>query len=173
MISNPELNTASQLLEELSDLLRQELALHESLRNELVGERDNDGKVDGPNLLRLQQKKYHLVSRIETLEDRRISKVRELANIWAEPVESLTLKAIIGRVPESPAQTLSACHSGLLRLIEEIRVLARETGANAQSRLKAVEATLSIVGEAARMHPTYSGSGKIQQRRPTFKNTSA
>ena len=173
MISNPDLSTASRLLEELSDLLRQELALHESLRNELVAERDTDGKMDGESLLRTQQRKYHLVSRIESVEEHRIGKVRDLARIWEEPAEALTLRAIIGRIPEESGQSLADCHSGLMRLIQEIRSLAQETGSNANARLKAVEATLSVVGEAARLHPTYSGSGKLQQKRPTFKSTSA
>jgi hypothetical protein len=57
--------------------------------------------------------------------------------------------------------------------VEEIRRLAKETGANAAARLKAIDATLAVIGEAVKMHPTYSEAGRLQKRTPTFKHTSA
>ncbi|NIW85405.1 MAG: hypothetical protein GWN09_02175, partial [Gammaproteobacteria bacterium] len=57
--------------------------------------------------------------------------------------------------------------------VEEIRTLARETGRNAQARLKAIDATLAVIGEAAKVHPTYSEAGRLTKRTPTFKQTSA
>jgi hypothetical protein len=161
------------LLAELKDMLRQEIDLHTALRDDLAFEAEHDGGLDSMTMLNLQQRKYHLVSRIEGVENRRISKVRELARGWNEPLDGMTLKKIIGRVDSAQAKELQACHEGLLALVESIRRLARETGANAQARLKAVEATLSVIGEAARVHPTYSEEGRLQQRPPSFKSTSA
>ena len=172
MKSGPENTTAEILIENISHLLRQELELHEGLRGELTQERDLDGELNGPAVLRAQQRKYHLVGRIEALEEQRMSKVRELARVWDEPVEQLTLRQIIARAPHEPAEQLSGYHKALLGLLEEIRVLAHETGTNASSRLKAVEATLSVVGDATRMHPTYSDRGRLRQKPPAFKSTS-
>lgn len=161
------------LLNELTALLRDEMALHEGLRDELRFEAAHDGRLDGRSLLALQQRKVNWVSRIESLEGRRMNKVGELARSWGEPSEQLTLSRIIERAPAHDSEGLQDCFDGLRALVDEIRTLARETGANAQARLKAIEATLSVIGEAAKLHPTYSGSGRLQHKPPTFKQTSA
>jgi len=164
---------AEELLGELTDILSQELALHNGLRDELLVELEQEGRLKGREMLLLQQRKYNWIGRIEAIEERRIHKVAELARSWSESADNLTLKRIISRVEPDMAAQLDSCHNGLLALVEEVRRLARETGANAQARLKAVEATLSVIGEAARMHPTYSGAGRLQQQKPSFKTTSA
>ena len=158
---------------DLDQLLEEEVLLHEGLRDELAFECEKDGELGGTEFLKLQQRKYNLVARIENLETRRENKVRELAREWNETSEELTLSRIISKVEEDEAAVFQGRFNGLKALVEEIRHLAKESGQNAQARLKAVEATLSVVGEAARVHPTYSDAGKIRQRPPTFKNTSA
>ena len=173
MKAGPQMNSEQAAIEAMAELLSQEVQLHEDLRGELTREKELDGSLNGPQVLRVQQRKYHLVGRIEALEAQRMTQVRELARQWEEPVEALTLRRIIERSADEQAGQLSGYHQALVSLLEEIGQLARETGANAQARLKAVEATLSIVGEAARVHPTYSGRGRIQQKPPAFKSTSA
>lgn len=167
------MKTVEPILTELQALLREEMSLHAGLRDELRLECDEDGKLNSTEFIGLQQRKYNLVARIENLETKRMSKVSELAQQWEEPMESLTLGKIIDRSEETHGKPLKSCFDGLLALVEEIRELSRESGANANARLKAVESTLSVISDAARVHPTYSGKGKIQQRPPTFKATSA
>ena len=54
-----------------------------------------------------------------------------------------------------------------------IRELADITSQNAQSRLKAIDATLDVIKEALKMHTTYSEKGRLHQQTPTLKSTSA
>ena len=99
--------------------------------------------------------------------------VQALAEAWNEPAESLTLRQIIGRATHSLDEQLRICHERLLAIIDEIRALAQTTASNAQARLKAIEATLTVINDAVKMHPTYSGEGRLQKRTPTLKHTSA
>lgn len=159
-------------LEALMRLLRDETALHQALRDTLHEEARNDGKLDSASLLRLQQRKYHTARQIQDLESQRIALVKELAREWHEPAETLTLRRIGARVGGAEGEALLALHAGLAALVEEIRALARETGANAAARLKAVDATLAVIHEAVNIHATYSGAGKLQSKPVTFTHTS-
>ena len=42
-----------------------------------------------------------------------------------------------------------------------------------EERQKAIDATLSVIGEAVKMHPTYSEEGRLQKKAPPFKEPSA
>ena len=160
-------------LTELKTLLFEEIALHEALRDDLAFELAQDGNLNGAEFLKLQQRKYIRAQQIEEMEARRIGQVRSMAEAWQTEPRQLTLRAIIARCSPPLAGEFEACHGKLQTLVNEIRPLARETAANAQARLKAIDATLAVIGEAARMHPTYSEEGRLQQRPPTFKHTSA
>ena len=162
-----------KLLTELKSLLNEDLALHEGLKSDLTFESEQDGQLGGSEYFRLQQRKYHWVHRIEEIESRRIAQVEHLAQHWNEAPKGLSLREIIARSPAPLAGELEACHEGLTGLVAEIRRLGKETGQNAQARLKAIDATLAVIGEAVKMHPTYSGAGRLRQRPPTFKQTSA
>ena len=161
------------LLNELKALLADEVALHEGLKADLAFENEQDGKLSADDFLRLQQRKYYWINQIEGIEARRLEQVRKLAEEWEAPPRQLTLRAIIARCPAPLGMEFQGYHGALTALIGEIRHLARETGANAQARQKAVDATLAVIGEAVKMHPTYSGAGRLQKRTPTFKQTSA
>lgn len=162
-----------KLLDELKALLEDEVALHEGLRADLAFEAEHDGELSSADFLNLQQCKYYRVNQIEGLEERRLEQVRELAGHWQVDPRKLTLREIIARSPETLGEAFQGHHDALCALVEEIRRLARETGANAQARLKAIDATLAVIGEAVKMHPTYSEAGRLQKRTPTFKHTSA
>jgi hypothetical protein len=160
-------------LTELRTLLSEEIALHEGLRDDLAFELAQDGNLSGAEFLKLQQRKYIRAQQIEEMEARRIGQVGQLAETWQMETRQLTLRAIIARCSQPLAGEFETCHQTLQTLVDEIRALTRVTAANAQARLKAIDATLAVVGEAARMHPTYSEEGRLQQRPPTFKHTSA
>jgi FlgN protein len=161
------------LLNELKALLSEEVALHEGLRSDLAYESEQDGQLPSADFLRLQQRKYYWVNQIEGIETRRIEHVRQLAEQWRVDPRKLTLREIIARSSSPLSEELQGYHGALTALVEAIRTLARETSANAQARLKAIEATLTVIGEAVKMHPTYSEAGRLQKRTPTFKHTSA
>ena len=161
------------LLNELKALLSQEVALHEGLKSDLAFEAEHDGKLTSAEFLRLQQRKYYWVNQIEGIETRRMEQVKALSDHWAVEPRELTLRAIIARSPEGIDEEFRSAHAALTDLVAEIRSLAKETGANAAARLKAIDATLAVIGDAAKMHPTYSEAGRLQKRTPTFKHTSA
>jgi len=161
------------LLDNLKLLLEAEISLHEGLRDDLALEAEQDGKLNSQDFLQLQQRKYTRVHQIETLEAQRQEQVKALADAWSRPAGELTLQEISRQAGDSAGDDLRSYRESLLQLTEEIRNLAKRTGANAQARLKAIDATLAVIGEAVRLHPTYSPGGKIKQRPPTFKQTSA
>ena len=162
-----------KLLNELKALLGEEVALHEGLKSDLAFESEQDGELPAAEFLRLQQRKYYWINQIEGIESRRIEQVRQMAEQWEVDARKLTLREIIARSPDPVNEEFAGYHKALTELVEEIRALARETSANAQTRLKAIDATLAVIGEAVKMHPTYSEAGRLQKRTPTFKSTSA
>lgn len=174
-----------QLLKELKSLLDKEVALHEELKGDLALELENDGQLSGADYLKVQQSKFYRAHQIETLERKRIGQVSELTRKISAaeepgagpegntPPRSLTLKEIIAQSPPEMGKELQGCHEALSALVNEIRHMAREAGGIAQARLKAIDATLSVIGETVKMHPTYSGAGRLEKRTPTFKQTSA
>jgi hypothetical protein len=162
-----------KLLNELKALLGEEVALHEGLKADLAFESEHDGQLSSTDFLRLQQRKYYWINQIEGIEARRIEQVRQLADQWETDGRKLTLREIIARSPEVLAGEFTGYRQALTGLVEEIRRLAKDTGANAAARLKAIDATLAVIGEAVKMHPTYSEAGRLTKRTPTFKHTSA
>lgn len=162
-----------KLLTELKTLLEQQITLHEGLKADLSQEAETDGKMSAADFLQLQQRKYHWAGQIEDAEARRLEQVDELAQQWNVPAQQLTLKEIITRSPAPLNKSFTASRESLKLLVDEIRALARRTGTNASARLKAIDATLAVIGEAAQQHPTYSQKGRLKQRPPTFKTTSA
>lgn len=160
-------------LTELKALLNRQIALHEGLQEALQQEAARDGTLDSAALVALQQTKHQVVHDIQQLEAQRLGLVAEIAKLWGEKPADLTLRRIAGRAPAPLGPELGECHARLLALVADIRSTARQTGANSRARLKAIDATLAIIGEAARLHPTYSGEGRLQKLTPTFKQTSA
>lgn len=160
-------------LTHLNQLLLEEISIHEALKSDLRSEAEQDGKMDGATLLSIQKEKNRKAREIKILENKRIQLVEEIAAAWGESVQELTLRKIIPRAPKPLNEELSACHSRLVALVDDIRLLTRETARNAQARLKAIDATLAVVGEAARLHTTYSEEGRLHTVTPTFKETSA
>ena len=159
-------------LTKLKEILLEELSLHESLREDLHDEAEQDGQMDSKALLQIQHRKSHKANSLQSLEHNRTAIVNQLAAHWGLDPDSLTLRDIIPRAPHGLAVELRECHGRLLGLVEEIQGLARQTSANAQARLRAVEATLSVINEAVKVHATYSESGQLSRRIPTFKETS-
>lgn len=160
-------------LTQLKALLNEQIALHEGLQSALQTEAARDGTLDGADLLKLQQTKYGSAHEIQQLEARRLGLVQQIAQAWGEEPADLTLRRIAARAGAPQGEELEHCHQRLLALVSDIRSLARQTGANSQARLKAIDATLAVVNTAVRMHPTYLEGGRLQKMTPTFKQTSA
>lgn len=160
-------------LTSLKEILIEEIGIHEALKTDLQNESDQDGKLDGAALIGLQQEKNRKAREIQALETRRMQLVEEIAAAWDQPPADLTLRKIIPRAPSPLGGQLEECYRRLVATVEDIRRLAHETALNAQARLKAVDATLAVIGEVAKLHPTYSEEGRLQKMTPTFKETSA
>ena len=159
-------------LRELSTLLQEEVTLHTALKADLDREVAEDGKLDGGELLRLQQHKNALVRRINELEQDRMGVVKALARGWNEPPEALTLRRIIPKAPDELGEELKGSYISLMNLVNGIRELAKTSSGNAGARLKAVDATLNVIHETVKLHSTYSGQGKLQAPPVTLKYTS-
>ena len=95
----PKDRALEQELNKLTDLLLEEIALHEALGITLKTEVAEDGLMDGETLLNTQRKKNGHVRDIQGLEEKRLAVVAELAAGWAEPPAEMTLRKIIDRVP--------------------------------------------------------------------------
>ncbi|MEE8555950.1 MAG: flagellar protein FlgN [bacterium] len=162
-----------QYLPELLELLKEEILHHAALEHELEQEADLDGSLNGSELLQIQMRKTKCVRDIRDLEERRIELVSRIAQDWGESTEAITLSRIIGRAPIREGQALQQCYSELQDLVHRIRNLAQVTSANAQARLKAIDATLAAIKEALKIHSTYSEAGHLQKATPTLKSTSA
>ena len=160
-------------LTRLKELLIEAIEIHEALKSDLQSEAEQDGKLDGAALIHLQREKNRKAREIRVIENQRIQLVEEIAADWNLPPKDLTLRRIIPRTPQPLDEQLAACHRQLVALVEEIRALARVTSRNAQARLRAIDATLAVVGDAVRLHSTYSEEGRLQTVTPTFKQTSA
>ncbi len=168
-----ELGPVEAKLKDLNQLLMEEIEIHEALKIELQQEAARDGELNGADLLKLQQGKIRKMREIQGLELKRMQLVDELAAAWNEDPAELTLRRIVPRASAEIGERLAACHEQLVALVESIRELARETAGNAQARLKAIDATLAVINEAIKMHPTYSEEGRLQKVTPSFKETSA
>lgn len=162
-----------ELLNKLRDLLRDEITLHESLRQLLARESEEDGEMTSTVLVGVQAKKLECLEQIQHLESLRLSLVQSLADEWGERAEDLTLRKIAAKADSELAEDFLDCHAELRGIVTNIRHFANITAANAHARLIAVEATLAIIHEAIRQHPTYSDAGRLKNKTPAFKVTSA
>ncbi|MCH8843680.1 MAG: flagellar export chaperone FlgN [SAR324 cluster bacterium] len=160
-------------LDDLIGILREEIALHSALLLELAAEAERDGKLNGNELLGFQARKSKVVHAIREQESNRIRIVEDLGRHWQLEGQDLTLKQIIAHAPTEAGNALEDCHSELKRLVGRIRELAAITSANAQARLRAIDATLAVVRDALKIYSTYSEEGHLHQRTPTLKSTSA
>ena len=162
-----------ELLTNLHDILQDEVTLHAALRQQLVREAEQDGDMNAGTVVSVQLHKHECLEQILRVETRREELVSALAEAWGEAAAQLTLRRIIARCAAAQGEDLRALHSELMALVTDIRRLARITAANAHARLVAVEATLGVIQEAIRQHPTYSDAGRLKNKTPTFKYTSA
>lgn len=160
-------------LRDLLEILQAEIREHEALERELEQEAVLDGMISAEALMRIQTRKNERVHAIGGLEERRMAIVAALAGEWNEPAAELTLRRIIARAPQTWGPPLQHCYDTLQRLVRRIRELAEITGNNAQSRLKAIDATLEAIKEAMKLHATYSEQGRLHKQTPTLKSTSA
>ena len=105
------------------------------------------------------------------MNDHRQDRTRCPVRLW--PANELTLRRIIERLPEDTGEHFRFCYDALQRLVARIRELSEITSQNAQSRMKAIDATLDVIKEALKMHSTYSDKGRLHPQTPTLKSTSA
>ncbi|MBI3992742.1 MAG: flagellar export chaperone FlgN [Candidatus Lambdaproteobacteria bacterium] len=162
-----------ELLTNLRDILQDEVTLHASLRQQLAREAEQDGELNAGDLVRVQLLKHECLEQILRVETRREALVSALSEAWGEETAQLTLRRIVARCAPEQGAALRAVHGELMALVTDIRRLARITAANAHARLIAVEATLGVIQDAIRQHPTYSDAGRLKNKTPTFKYTSA
>ena len=161
------------LIQDLVALLSREAERHRELLAVLEDEVRLDGQMEAATLVDLQRKKYGLAHAIAALEEERLRVVGKLARLWNVAPQDLTLRRIADRLADDGAQGLLALHSQLVTLVENIRQQAQAAGANAQARLKAVNATLDVMKDALNIHATYSEEGRLKKATPRLKNISA
>ncbi len=157
-------------MQELLNILRQEVELHEQLILLLQKESKGFGRLCGSELLKLQGEKSRCVRATARLERERIQLVEQFADSWDIESKELTLSAIIGRTEEY-SEPLQQCFDRLKRLLAEIRKIANENALQASGRLKSVESSIQFMSQLQNGPPTYSDAGKIQKGTSTMPRT--
>ena len=157
-------------MQELLNILRQEVELHEQLILLLQKESEGFGRLRGSELLKLQGEKSRCVRATARLERERIQLVEQFADFWNTESKELTLSAIIGRTEEY-SDPLQQCFDRLKRLLAEIRKIADENALQASGRLKSVESSIQFMSQLQNGPPTYSDAGKIQKGTSTMPRT--
>tara|TARA_B100000953_G_scaffold20968_1_gene17459 strand:+ start:252 stop:731 length:480 start_codon:yes stop_codon:yes gene_type:complete len=157
-------------MQELLNILRQEVELHEQLILLLQKESKGFGRLRGSELLKLQGEKSRCVRATARLERERIQLVEQFADSWNTESKELTLSAIIGRTEEY-SEPLQQCFDRLKRLLAEIRKIADENALQASGRLKSVESSIQFMSQLQNGPPTYSDAGKIQKGTSTMPRT--
>ena len=84
-------------MQELLNILRKEVELHEQLILLLQKESKGFGRLRGSELLKLQGEKSRCVRATARLERERIQLVERFADSWNAESKELTLSVIIGR----------------------------------------------------------------------------
>ena len=157
-------------MQELLNILRREVELHEQLIMLLQKESEGFGRLRGSELLKLQGEKSRCVRATARLERERIQLVEQYADSWNTESKELTLSAIIGRTEEY-SEPLQQCFDRLKRLLAEIRKIADENALQASGRLKSVESSIQFMSQLQNGPPTYSDAGKIQKGTSTMPRT--
>ena len=81
-------------MQELLNIMRQEVELHEQLISQLQKESEGFGRLRGSELLKLQGEKSRCVRATALLERERIQFVEKLADSWKTKSKELTLSVI-------------------------------------------------------------------------------
>ena len=158
-------------MEELLDILRQEVELHEQLFSMLMKEYEGFGLLRGSELLKLQGEKSKCVRASARLEKLRIHIVKKIANSWNISANDLTLSKIIDRASEEYSTSLQQCFDQLKSLISKIHKIADKNSLQASGRLKSVESSIQFMSQLQNGPPTYSDAGKIQTATNSISRT--
>ena len=158
-------------MEELLDILRQEVELHEQLFSMLMKEYEGFGLLRGSELLKLQGEKSKCVRASARLEKLRIHIVKKIANSWNISANDLTLSKIIDRASEEYSTSLQQCFDQLKSLIKKIHKIADKNSLQASGRLKSVESSIQFMSQLQNGPPTYSDAGKIQTATNSISRT--
>ena len=149
-------------MEELLNILRQEVELHEQLISMLEIEFVGFGRLRGSEVLKLQGEKSRCVRATVRLENARIQLVGKLADSWEMTTKELTLSVIISHATEEFSAPLQQCFDQLKSLIYKIQKIADKNSLQASGRLKSVESSIQFMSQLQNGPPTYSDMGKIQ-----------
>ncbi len=158
-------------MEELLNILRQEVELHEQLISMLEIEFEGFGRLRGSELLKLQGEKSRCVRATVRLENERIQLVDKLADSWEMTTKELTLSVIISHATEEFSAPLQQCFDQLKSLIYKIQKIADKNSLQASGRLKSVESSIQFMSQLQNGPPTYSDAGKIQTATSTISRT--
>ncbi len=160
-------------MQELLNILRQEVELHEQLILLLQKESKGFGHLRGSDLLKLQGEKSRCVRATARLERERIQIVEQFADSWNTESKELTLSVIIDRTEDEFSKSLQQCFERLKSLVTEIRKIADENSLQASGRLKSVESSIRFMSQLQNSPPTYSDAGKLQNGTSTMSRTEA
>ena len=160
-------------MQELLNIMRQEVELHEQLVSQLQKESEGFGRLRGSELLKLQGEKSRCVRATARLEKERIQFVEKLADSWNTKSKELTLSVIIDRTEDRFSKSLQQCFERLKSLVAEIRKIADENALQASGRLKSVESSIRFMSQLQNGPPTYSDAGKLQNGTSTMSRTEA
>ena len=152
------------LIEELSDVIRQELWEYEQLLASLEQEQDMLVHHETDKLQEVTSGQHRLVEQAKTLERARLRVVERLSDLLGEDPSDLTLKRLIVRVGGAQGEQLRQMRDALVGAHERIRKANRNNALLIRQSMKYVDRTLHILSGDDLPAGVYAGSGKLETR---------
>ncbi len=160
--------SAQAMLGLLRKLEKTLVAMEKALAYEL----ENDGKLNATDFTRLQQRKSRMAVEVQDVEKALVACAIELGTQWGVSNSPPCLKDLANCAAAENADAFLPLHQKLRQQAQDIQRMAAHTARNAKARLQAMDATLHVICEAAKLHTTYSGAGRLAQRTMHFTSKS-
>lgn len=150
------------LLEKLTSLLNEQLALYQTLLITLQQERK---AIIDSHLITLSEctkEKENLILKIRVLEEQRINYMYAVAEVLESPVHTLTLRELSNRVGEPYASRLCDCATCLSALMQGIQEINHSNKALVAHSLDLIRGSLTFLNNLISENAVYYQTGKMQ-----------
>ena len=138
----------------------------------LSHEIENDGQLNAGDFTRLQQRKARIAVEVVDLEKAITTCAAQLGTQWKVQAQPPRLKDLARAADAQGGEAFLSLQKDLQAQALHIQRMAQKTAHNARARLQAIDATLHVIGESAKLHTTYSDAGKLAQRAMHFTSKS-
>jgi flagellar biosynthesis/type III secretory pathway chaperone len=157
-------------LDRLVVLLKNETELYRSLLEDVGLEKKAILKSDIDRLTRICKRKENTMLKIQILEEQRLASIKILADNTDYSPEELTLRKLIGIVPDDYALQLQTILNTWKDLIGQIRGINQHNRGLLMHSVDLVRGSLALLNNLINATPVYQRSGTLfnQQRTGTL-----